>query len=109
MENNLLKRGIVKADWCCMCKSSGETVSICCCTVQWPMICGVFFFFSPFFCAVGISWVMLDSVKSMMESWSGMMRRHSSGTVWGEGQSVFYGAFGEKEINGYLRGRTCLY
>ena len=52
---------------------------------------------------------MLDSVKSMMESWSGMMRRHSSGTVWGEGQSVFYGAFGEKEINGYLRGRTCLY
>ena len=27
MENNLLKRGIVMADWCCMCKSSGETVS----------------------------------------------------------------------------------
>ena len=48
MENNLLKRGIVKADWCCMCKSSSETVNICCCTVQWPMICGVFFFFFPF-------------------------------------------------------------
>ena len=27
----------------------------------------------------------------------------------GQGQPVFYGAFGEKEINRYLRGRRCLY
>ena len=26
-----------------------------------------------------------------------------------QSQPVFYGAFGEKEINGYLRGTRCLY
>ena len=58
-----------------------------------------------FFCAIGITWVMLNSVKSILESW----RRMMSMKLYGEqSQPVFYGAFGENEINGYLRGTRCL-
>ena len=61
-----------------MCISSGEIVShlLLHCLIAYDL--WVFFF-----CAIGITWVMLNSVKSVMESWRGMMRRCRYGTEWG--------------------------
>uniref|UniRef100_A0A7N2QZ28 Uncharacterized protein n=1 Tax=Quercus lobata TaxID=97700 RepID=A0A7N2QZ28_QUELO len=46
-------------------------------------------------------------VKSVMESWRGMMRRCRYGTEWGAEPACILWCIWE--INGYLRGRRCLF
>ena len=90
---------IVIADWCCLCRSAGESVSHL--LLHCPIASDLWAFL---FCLAGICWVMPNSVVSMLESWNGILGSRRYGTVgvtlacmmwciWGQGwrQDLMFG------------------
>ena len=65
--NNIWKRGFVIADWCCLCKSDGESVSHL--FLHCPLGSELLAFI---FCLVGIAWFMPESVEAKLESCVGI-------------------------------------
>jgi hypothetical protein len=62
--DNLRKKNIIVAEWCCMCKKSGESIVhlLLHCEVAmevWNMVCHLF----------GVMWVMTGSVVECLRSW----------------------------------------
>jgi hypothetical protein len=75
--DNLRKIKVIILDWCCMCKSSGESVShllIHCPMAQklWNMILGLF----------GIPWVIPRGVVDLLLCWSGRWGKSEGGKIW---------------------------
>ena len=75
--DNLRKRRVLIIDWCCMCKSNGESVShllLHCPIAQelWNMIFTLF----------GTVWVMPRGVYDLFACWSGKVGKSDSGAIW---------------------------
>ena len=75
--DNLRKRRVLIIDWCCMCKSSGESVNhllLHCPLAQdlWNLVFTLF----------GISWVMPRGVEDLFACWSGIRGNLNSGAIW---------------------------
>ena len=75
--DNLRKRKVLIIDWCCMCKSSGESVNhllLHCPLAQdlWNLVFTLF----------GISWVMPRGVEDLFACWSGIRGNLNSGAIW---------------------------
>ena len=74
---NLRKRRVIILDWCCMCKSSGESTNhlLLHCPVAWElwsMVCILF----------GTPWVMPRSVVDLLTCWKGSLGNSEAGKVW---------------------------
>jgi hypothetical protein len=74
---NLRKRRVIILDWCCMCKSSGESTNhlLLHCPVAWElwsMVCILF----------GTPWVMPRSVVDLFTCWKGSLGNSEAGKVW---------------------------
>ena len=75
--DNLQKRWVLIIDWCCMCKSNGESVNhllLHCPIAQelWNLIFTLF----------GTLWVMPRGVDDLFACWSGKMGNSESGAIW---------------------------
>ncbi len=75
--DNLWKRRVLVIDWCCMCKSNGESVNhllLHCPLAQerWNLIFTLF----------GTSWVMPRVVEELFACWTNTMGNSESGTIW---------------------------
>uniref|UniRef100_A0A2N9H161 Reverse transcriptase zinc-binding domain-containing protein n=1 Tax=Fagus sylvatica TaxID=28930 RepID=A0A2N9H161_FAGSY len=75
--DNLRKRGLILQNWCCLCKSNGESVDhlfIHCpmATDMWWMVFGMF----------GVQWVMPRTIMDLFSCWSGQLRSHDTVLVW---------------------------
>ena len=75
--DNLWKRRVLILDWCCMCKSHGESVNyllLHCPIAQelWNLI----------FILFGTLWVMPRGVDDEFACWSGKMGNSESGAIW---------------------------
>ena len=75
--DNLRKRRVLIIDWCCMCKSSGESVNhllLHCPLAQdlWNLVFTLF----------GISWVMPRGVEDLFACWFGIRGNPNSGAIW---------------------------
>uniref|UniRef100_A0A2N9GTW6 Reverse transcriptase domain-containing protein n=1 Tax=Fagus sylvatica TaxID=28930 RepID=A0A2N9GTW6_FAGSY len=75
--DNLRKRRVIILDWCCMCKSSGESTNhlLLHCPVAWElwsMVCILF----------GTLWVMPRSVVDLLSCWKGSLGNSEAGKVW---------------------------
>jgi hypothetical protein len=75
--DNLRKRKVLIIDWCCMCKSNGESVNhllLHCPLAQelWNLVLSLF----------GISWVMPRGVEELFACWSGIKGHTDSGAIW---------------------------
>ena len=57
-------------DWCCMCKSNGDSVA-------WLLLHCPFAMelWDMLFCLLGVSWVMPSFVCAMLESWRGIVKK----------------------------------
>jgi hypothetical protein len=62
------------ADWCCMCRCSGETVDhlLLHCNVAYELWSFMFHFF-------GIQWVMAGRVVNLLFGWRNWFGKHDSG------------------------------
>uniref|UniRef100_A0A2N9J9J5 Reverse transcriptase zinc-binding domain-containing protein n=1 Tax=Fagus sylvatica TaxID=28930 RepID=A0A2N9J9J5_FAGSY len=72
--DNLRKRRVIILDWCCMCKSSGESTDhlLLHCSVAWElwsMVCILF----------GTLWVMPRSVVDLLTCWQGSIGNSEAG------------------------------
>ena len=75
-EERELEFAFVIADWCCLCRSAGESVS------HLLLYCPIASYLWAFlFCLAGICWIMPNSVVSMLESWNGILGSCRYGTV----------------------------
>ena len=75
---NLRKRHICIVEWCCLCKSSGESTDhllLHCDFVQ--------AFWSLIFCLFGLNWVMPAQVVDLMACWMGAFRKSQVAGIWG--------------------------
>uniref|UniRef100_A0A2N9F1I0 Reverse transcriptase domain-containing protein n=1 Tax=Fagus sylvatica TaxID=28930 RepID=A0A2N9F1I0_FAGSY len=74
--DNLMRRGFVMADWCCMCKSSGESVNhlLLHCNVAMEM-------WNFALCTFGVSWVFPETVSDCLTGWYNWWGRRSS-RIW---------------------------
>jgi hypothetical protein len=75
--DNLRKRGLILQNWCCLCKSNGESVDhlfIHCpmATDMWWMVFGMF----------GVQWVMPRTIMDLFSCWSGRLGSHDTVLVW---------------------------
>ncbi len=75
--DNLRRRGIIILDWCCMCRSDGESVNhllLHCSVAQelWNMILNMF----------GVSWVMPRDVVDLLACWAGKVGKDEAGMIW---------------------------
>jgi hypothetical protein len=75
--DNLRKRRVIIMDWCCMCKTSGESVNhlLLHCPVAgdlWNMIFSIF----------GVPWIMPRSVADLLYYWNGRLGRSEAGKIW---------------------------
>ena len=75
--DNLRKRRLIIMDWCCMCKSSGETANHlllhCPIAVElWSMVLIIF----------GIAWVMPRGVEDLLSCWIGSRGKSEAGKIW---------------------------
>jgi hypothetical protein len=75
--DNLRKRRVIIQDWCCMCKSSGETVNhlLLHCPVAWELWSMVWILF-------GITWVMPRGVVDLFNCWHGPRSKSEAGKIW---------------------------
>lgn len=62
--DNLMKWGFVMANWCTLCKASGETVEHL--LLHCPFVVALWSFFLNL---AGICWVMLCLVDALLGSW----------------------------------------
>jgi hypothetical protein len=74
--DNLMRRGFVMVGWCCLCKSSGESVNhlLLHCRVArevWNFI----------LCAFGVSWVFPKTVSELLSGWHNWWGKKSS-RIW---------------------------
>ena len=75
--DNLCRRGIILATWCCMCKADGESIDHLLLHFPyakelWDMIFALF----------GIHWVMPKHVIEVFCCWQGSMGRHKNMVIW---------------------------
>jgi hypothetical protein len=75
--DNLSRRGIILASWCCMCKADGESIDhllLHCPYAKelWDMIFTLF----------GIHWVMPRRVIEVFCCWQGRLGRHRNMVIW---------------------------
>jgi hypothetical protein len=75
--DNLQRRHILIVDWCCMCKSHGESTNhlLIHCSVTsniWSFVLTLF----------GLAWVMPKFVLDLLECWQGWFQRHRAVKVW---------------------------
>ena len=75
--DNLRKRRVMIQDWCCMCKSSGESVNhlLLHCPVAWELWSMVLILF-------GITWVMPRGVVDLLNCWHGPRSKSEAGKIW---------------------------
>uniref|UniRef100_A0A2N9J9F5 Reverse transcriptase domain-containing protein n=1 Tax=Fagus sylvatica TaxID=28930 RepID=A0A2N9J9F5_FAGSY len=75
--DNLRKRRVIIQDWCCMCKSSGESVNhlLLHCPVAWELWSMVLILF-------GITWVMPRGVVDLLNCWHGPRSKSEAGKIW---------------------------
>jgi hypothetical protein len=75
--DNLRKRKVLIIDWCCMCKTNGESVNhlLLHCPIAQDLWNLVFILF-------GISWVMPRGVEDLFACWSGKRENSESGAIW---------------------------
>ena len=75
--DNLRKRRVMIQDWCCMCKSSGESLNhlLLHCPVAWELWSMVLILF-------GISWVMPRGVGDLLSCWHGPRSKSEAGKIW---------------------------
>ena len=74
---NLRKRRVTILDWCCMCKSSGESVNhlLVHCPIAWELWSMVLVIF-------GKSWVMPHDVVDLLSCWTGSRGKSEAGKIW---------------------------
>jgi hypothetical protein len=74
---NLKKRRVTILDWCCMCKSSGESVNhlLVHCPVAWELWSMVLVIF-------GKNWVMPRDVVDLLSCWKGIRSNSEAGKIW---------------------------
>uniref|UniRef100_A0A2N9HC19 Reverse transcriptase zinc-binding domain-containing protein n=1 Tax=Fagus sylvatica TaxID=28930 RepID=A0A2N9HC19_FAGSY len=74
---NLRKRRVIILDWCCMCKSSGESVNhlLVHCPVAWELWSMVLVMF-------GKNWVMPRAVVDLLSCWKGIRGKSEVGKIW---------------------------
>jgi hypothetical protein len=74
---NLRKRRVTILDWCCMCKSSGESVNhlLVDCPVAWELWSMVLVIF-------GKNWVMPRDVVDLLSCWKGIRGKSKAGKIW---------------------------
>uniref|UniRef100_A0A2N9HXJ9 Reverse transcriptase domain-containing protein n=1 Tax=Fagus sylvatica TaxID=28930 RepID=A0A2N9HXJ9_FAGSY len=74
---NLRKRRVIILDWCCMCKSSGESVNhlLVHCPVAWELWSMVLVMF-------GKNWVMPRVVVDILRCWKGICGKSEVGKIW---------------------------
>jgi hypothetical protein len=75
--DNLRKRQLIILDWCCMCKSSGETVNhlLLHCPIAWELWNMVLIIF-------GTSWVMPWGVEDLLCCWTGVSGKSEAAKTW---------------------------
>ena len=75
--DNLRKRQLIIMDWCCMCKSSGETGNhlLLHCLIAWELWTMVLSIFST-------TWVMPWGVEDLLSCWTGTCGKSEAGKVW---------------------------
>uniref|UniRef100_A0A2N9IAI6 Reverse transcriptase domain-containing protein n=1 Tax=Fagus sylvatica TaxID=28930 RepID=A0A2N9IAI6_FAGSY len=74
---NLRKRRVTILDWCCMCKSSGESVNhlLVHCPVAWELWSMVLVIF-------GKNWVMPRDVVDLLSCWKEIRGNSKAGKIW---------------------------
>uniref|UniRef100_A0A2N9HAP6 Reverse transcriptase zinc-binding domain-containing protein n=1 Tax=Fagus sylvatica TaxID=28930 RepID=A0A2N9HAP6_FAGSY len=74
---NLRKRRVTILDWCCMCKSSGESVNhlLVHCPVAWELWSMVLVIF-------GKNWVMPRDVVDLLSCWKEIRGKSKAGKIW---------------------------
>ena len=76
MYDNLMKRQITLVDWCCLCRSVGQTGFFCCCTVTLHMHYGPLFSW-----CLGVQWAISRTVVHLLFGWMNWFGKQSS-FVW---------------------------
>ena len=96
--DNLRKRQLIILDWCCMCKSSGETVNhlLLHCPIAWELWNMVLIIF-------GTSWVMPWGVEDLLCCWTGVSGKSEAAKTWKWPLTVSCGAFGRNVMTELLR------
>jgi hypothetical protein len=76
--DNLRNRHICIVDWCCMCKSSGES------TDHFLLHCDVAQgLWSMMFCLFGLHWVIPARVVDLLACWMGVLWKSRQAALWG--------------------------
>ena len=75
--DNLRKRKVLILDWCCMCKSNGESVNhlLLHCPITrdlWDMV----------FSLLGVCWVMPKGVEDLLACWVGRCGKGEAASLW---------------------------
>uniref|UniRef100_A0A2N9FQZ1 Reverse transcriptase zinc-binding domain-containing protein n=1 Tax=Fagus sylvatica TaxID=28930 RepID=A0A2N9FQZ1_FAGSY len=75
--DNLRKRRVLVIDWCCMCKSDGESVNhlLLHCRIAQELWNLIFTLFET-------SWVMPSGVEDLFAFWTNTMGNSESGAIW---------------------------
>ena len=94
--DNLQKRRILIFDWCCMCKSVGETVNhlLLHCSIAYEL-------WSMIFTLFGVKWVMPEGVEDHLNSWNRRLGGQKSHMIWSAipfTDNVYYLSKNKKKI-----------
>ena len=99
-----LRRRVLVMDWCCTCKRTSESIAhlLLCCPVAsdlWSFIFSIF----------GVQWVMPSGVMALLACWRNGLGQSRNIEIGGQHLTVYYGAYGGREIVDVLRIRreTC--
>ena len=74
--DNLMRRGHVMAEWCCMCRGTGETVDHL--MLHCPLMSGLW---NYIFHSFGIQWILSAQVMDLLFAWRNWFGKHSS-AIW---------------------------
>jgi hypothetical protein len=75
--DNLRKRGLILQNWCCLCKSNGESVDHL--FLHCPMASDLWWMVFSMF---GVQWVMPRTIMDLFSCWMGLPGRHDTVLVW---------------------------
>ena len=76
--DNLMRRGCIMVDWCCMCCGSGSGEAVDHLLLHCPKAAGLWHFV---FRSFGVQWVLSAHVMDLLFSWRNWLEKHSS-LVW---------------------------